>query len=607
MFSTSSQSAGKVADPVSKRGRQTETAAETGLENIQIHTLILRNALLIALCMLACGALMWLRLATVVPTYSSQATLVVDDAILRLDPFGARLRARTLSMTQLATEIEVMNSREFAARVAEQVLPEDVSASTSGEDQGGASGKASAIDRILESYQIIWHPTTFAIDILATDASPQTAAEIANGVARSYVDYTLEIQRADIERTRMSILSRQSALQKTMEVAEADLLAFTKAHNLDDVTVTQTLTDTLRRLEAQLALAEEQAEHSADATELKAERDATLAKLEARAAAEVEKNGLERKLESMRRQDDLLFDKVEALTMQEALLAPVARQVTVASPSARPVSPSPKTETVGALICGLTFGFILALLRENLRGRLRWPQQITTFRAPVLGHLPRLSRKFITRMAWATRRGSLVRALHKISPLYTTLRTKTGTGSGKETSAMVLVTSPGNQEGRSTLSFALAAHAAAGGEKVLLVDLDPSQKDLITTLSRKRSASGFLDLLTNPLQIDAAAWHLPGHPSLSIIAPAPGAVPIRFGNMSSVTTSLSILRRKYSLIVIDCPPVLSDDVACRLGSLAQSVLLVARMKKTRFEDLSKAAQQLELNNASNVGIVVNDG
>jgi capsular polysaccharide biosynthesis protein len=469
----------------------------------------------------------------------------------------------------------------------------------------------SAIDSILESYQVIWRPTTFAVDILATDASPQVAARIANGVASSYVDYTLEIQRADIERTRMSILSRQSALKTTMEGAEADLLAFTMANNLDDLTATQTLTDTLRRLEAQLALASEGGELSAGAAELKAERDATLAKLEARAAAEIEKTGFERKLESMRTQDDLLFDKIEALAMQEALLTPVARQVSVASPSARPVSPSPRTEMAGALISGLTFGFILALLRENLRGRLRWPQQMNAFRAPVLGHLPPLSRKFVKRMAWTARRGSLVRALHKISPLYTTLRAKTGIGAGigtgSEVGAMVLVTSPGSREGRSTISFAFAAHAAAGGENVLLVDLDPSQTDLISTLSRKRTASDFHDLLANPLRIDAAAWHLPGHPSLSIIAPASGAVPMRFGNAAGVTTALSILRRKYSLIVVDCPPVLSDDAACRLGSVAQSVLLVARMKKTRFEDLSKAAQQLELNNASNVGIVVNDG
>ncbi|EAV45823.1 Exopolysaccharide transport protein [Stappia aggregata IAM 12614] len=604
-----------MADPVSKRDRPGESAADFRPENLQIHTLILRNLFLIVLCILASGALMWYRLATIVPTYSAQATLVLDDVILRLDPFGARLRARTLSMLQLATEVEVMNSREFAARVAEQVLPEEASDAAAESGQGVSSGKEDAIDRVLESYQTIWHPTTFAIDILATDASPQMAAEIANGVASNYADYTLEIQRADIERTRMSILSRQSALKQTMAGAEADLLAFTKTNNLDDLTVTQTLTDTLRRLEAQLALASEGGELSTDAAELQAERDATLAKLEARAAAEIEKAGYERKLESMRRQDDLLFDQIEALAMQDALLSPVARQVTVASPSTRPVSPSPRTEMAGALISGLTFGFILALLRENLRGRLRWPQQITAFRAPVLGHLPPLSRKFVKRMAWATRRGSLVRALHKISPLYTTLRAKTGIGTGigagigtgNEIGAMVLVTSPGSREGRSTISFALAAHAAAGGENVLLVDLDPSQTDLISTLSRKRTASNFHDLLANPLRIDAAAWHLPGHPSLSIIAPAPGAMPMRFGNMAGVTTALSVLRRKYSLIVVDCPPVLCDDVACRLGSVAQSVLLVARMKKTRFEDLSKAAQQLELNNASNVGIVVNDG
>ncbi|MEE4014596.1 hypothetical protein V1T76_21200 [Roseibium sp. FZY0029] len=599
MINTSSPTAGKVADPVSKRDRSAESVADFRPENIQIHKLILRNIVLIVLCILACGALMSYRLATVVPTYSAQATLVLDDAILRLDPFGARLRARTLSMLQLSTEVEVMKSRQFAARVAEQVMPEE------------AAVTESAIDSILESYQVIWRPTTFAVDILATDASPQMAAEIANGVASSYVDYTLEIQRAEIERTRMSILSRQSALKTTLENAEADLLAFTMANNLDDQTETLTLTDTLRRLEAQLALASEGGELSAEAVELKAERDATLAKLEARAAAEIEKTGFQRKLESMRIQDDLLFDKIEALAMQEALLTPVARQVSVASPSARPVSPSPRTEMAGALISGLTFGFILALLRENLRGRLRWPQQMTAFRAPVLGHLPPLSRKFVKRMAWTTRRGSLMRALHKISPLYTTLRAKTGIGAGigtgSEIGAMVLVTSPGSREGRSTISFALAAHAAAGGENVLLVDLDPSQTDLISTLSRKRTASDFHDLLANPLRIDAAAWHLPGHPSLSIIAPASGAVPMRFGNVAGVTTALSILRRKYSLIVVDCPPVLSDDAACRLGSVAQAVLLVARMKKTRFEDLSKAAQQLELNNASNVGIVVNDG
>lgn len=605
MINTSSQTAGKVADQVSKRDRHAEGAADFRPENIQILTLIFRNAVLIVLCILASGALMWFRLTTVVPTYSAQATLVLDDAVLRLDPFGARLRARTLSMLQLATEIEVMKSREFAARVAEEVVPDEIS----GTGQNVLSGRESTVDRILESYQIIWHPTTFALDILATDASPQLAADIANAVARNYVDYTLEIQRADVERTKMSILSRQSALQETLKDAEANLLEFTRTNNLDDLTETETLTNNLRRLQAQLALAEERGVPFQESAELKADLDATLAKLDARSAAEVEKTGFERRLESMRRQDDLLFDQLEALALQEALLTPVARQVSIAIPTTRPVSPSPNTEMVGALISGLTFGFLLALLRENLRGRLRWPQQITAFRAPVLGQLPPLSRKFVNRMAWTTRSGNLRRALHKIAPLHTAVRTNTGADNRTEngTGAMVLITSPGSREGRSTLSFALAAYAAAGGEDVLLVDLDPSPRDLISTLSRKRTANGFLDLLSNPLRIDAAAWHLPGHPHLSIVAPAPGPIPVRFNNMSSVEASLSVLRRKYSLIVVDCPPVLSDDATCRLGSVAQAVLLVARMKKTRFEDLSKAAQQLELNNASNVGIVVNDG
>ncbi len=209
---------------------------------------------------------MWFRLTTVVPTYSAQATLVLDDAVLRLDPFGARLRARTLSMLQLATEIEVMKSREFAARVAEEVVPDEIS----GTGQGALSGRESTVDRILESYQILWHPTTFALDILATDDSPQLAADIANAVARNYVDYTLEIQRADVERTKMSILSRQSALQETLKDAEANLLEFTRTNNLDDLTETETLTNNLRRLQAQLALAEERGVPFQESAELKA-------------------------------------------------------------------------------------------------------------------------------------------------------------------------------------------------------------------------------------------------------------------------------------------------------------------------------------------------
>lgn len=69
---------------------------------------------------------------------------------------------------------------------------------------------------------------------------------------------------------------------------------------------------------------------------------------------------------------------------------------------------------------------------------------------------------------------------------------------------------------------------------------------------------------------------------------------------------LPLLHSRYELIIIDTPPALGLSDAARLGTLADSTLIVLRAGKTPENALRQGAERLDDSGVSVGGTVVND-
>lgn len=142
--------------------------------------------------------------------------------------------------------------------------------------------------------------------------------------------------------------------------------------------------------------------------------------------------------------------------------------VSQAFPAAAPVSPRPTRDGVIGLLIGFVLGAIAAFTRDVLDRRVRTIHEVSQATGlPVLGRIPETA---------LGHGGLAINSEHAISPEdfepFRVLRTNVGYLSDGGPSKTVMVTSGRPEEGKSTVSMALASAAAIAGQRTLLVECD---------------------------------------------------------------------------------------------------------------------------------------
>jgi capsular exopolysaccharide synthesis family protein len=168
---------------------------------------------------------------------------------------------------------------------------------------------------------------------------------------------------------------------------------------------------------------------------------------------------------------------------------------------------------------------------------------------------------------------------------------------------MLVITSATGGEGKSLTALNLSlALAASAHSRVLLIDCDLRLPQVQERLGLK-TAKGFSDLLAGTETEPAACISKLGN--LDIITS--GSIPVNpVTLLSSPRTAeiLAQLRREYTLVILDSPPVVPITDSHILAGLADGVLLVVRARRTRPESFQHAIESLGANNL--VGVVLND-
>ncbi|HWS34445.1 MAG TPA: CpsD/CapB family tyrosine-protein kinase [Actinoplanes sp.] len=290
--------------------------------------------------------------------------------------------------------------------------------------------------------------------------------------------------------------------------------------------------------------------------------------------------------------DNAVSAQVRAKALVEAYVAYRAEgpaDVTVltpptlaAEPDTRPLAP----DLAAGLAAGLLLGAGTALLRSRTRGPIRSRDDFAALTGvPVLATIPRSGRTSTRTPVVLGAPGSPAAESYRYlrSRLQKALR-PTGT-------TTILVTSPGDRQGRTTTAANLAVTLAQAGRSVVLVDADLRNPRLhhVFQVAGDHGLTTLLDGDTGVSEVIEETRV----PRLSVI-PAGR----RDGDHADLMDSAQLARvlravqKHADVVVIDTSAVLSAADAIALAALSDVVLLVGDYRRTRRDTVRRALAEL---------------
>ncbi|MEJ5260041.1 MAG: polysaccharide biosynthesis tyrosine autokinase [Anaerohalosphaeraceae bacterium] len=244
---------------------------------------------------------------------------------------------------------------------------------------------------------------------------------------------------------------------------------------------------------------------------------------------------------------------------------------------------------------GLLFGLLTALLIDRLDRRIHHPQEV-------------VKRIQVRILGTTTDPHSIQRNLlgQQLNDDYQTIRANLGLLDGSNGSKIILVTSPGVQDGKTTFCVNLAASFANSGKKTLLIDADLRKPDVVEVLNLPRALRGFQDYLFGKRLEECLYRH--SNPNFFILASdfrnSADALDLLAHPQSG--ERLRTLRDSFDVILIDSPPVLAFADALVLSRYADAVILTTFLGRTSQPDIQEALSRLRQVGAKVIGTVVNN-
>ena len=191
-----------------------------------------------------------------------------------------------------------------------------------------------------------------------------------------------------------------------------------------------------------------------------------------------------------------------------------------------------------------------------------------------------------------------------VSEQFRTIRTNIEFSGVDEQIQVIMVTSSGPMEGKSTTTANLAVVFAQQDKKVLLVDADLRKPTVHYTFNQLNNF-GLTSVLSGQVQLKAAA-NVTDVPNLSVLTSGPiPPNPAELLGSKSMAKFIKEARENYDVILFDTPPILAVTDAQVLGTQCDGSVLVVFSGKTELEHAKKAKELLEATKSKLLGAVLN--
>jgi polysaccharide biosynthesis transport protein len=340
---------------------------------------------------------------------------------------------------------------------------------------------------------------------------------------------------------------------------------------------------------------------------------------------------LKRDVDTNRQIYDSMLQKVKEVGITSAMRASNARIVDPAEAPTSPYKPDTKRNTALGLMGGFLAGCCLVTLRERVDRRIKAPSDLHGYlNLPDLGSIPNSKSVFAVKgQAYGngarnpavngsttparSERLELVVAQQSQSLLAEGFRTVLASilFSGRSISEhpkVIVVTSAGPGEGKTTTTSNLALAVAETRWRVLLIDGD-LRRPRMHEIFGVPNTYGLSDVLESN-DIETAWRRAVVETSNSRLMLMPSGSPSH--NVSTLLYSaqlpelLHLMRRHFDAVLIDTPPILALPDARILAKLTDGVVLVVRSGKTTRDSARLASRRLQQDGTPVLGTLLND-
>jgi len=266
-----------------------------------------------------------------------------------------------------------------------------------------------------------------------------------------------------------------------------------------------------------------------------------------------------------------------------------------------PIKPRKRLNLMIGAMVGLFLGVAAAFFLDYLDNTFRTPDDIEKHLGlSVLGVIPKLRDEDSVND-------------RAIKEAYQSLRTSVIFSSKNHRRKVILVTSTGPQEGKSSTVNNLARMLAAAGDRVIVVDCD-LRRPVQHQIHDAERDFGLTNYLAAPIEAQVegedADWTKyvksvgPANLQVMTSGPIPPSPPELLGS-ERFAKLISKLRESYDWVLIDSPPAASLADASVLASMADMLVLVVRHARTDRDLVIKTLHRLRAVNPVVAGAVLN--
>ena len=274
----------------------------------------------------------------------------------------------------------------------------------------------------------------------------------------------------------------------------------------------------------------------------------------------------------------------------------------------------PMRAGIGAFV-GLIFGIVLVLVLDRVDPRIRTKADTEeAFGWPVIGEIPAFSRRdrshtvLIASDEPRSRGAEAFRVLRSAllfaeasettaddHPIFASTPEPTAGDGADDTGGhrgqVIMVTSPGPSEGKTTTAANLAAILAETGRSVLVVNCDFRRPRVHLHLDGADETRKVVDTKVPGVKLVTQVLDNPQDANPAEVVRVQRQV-------------IRNAREMFDIVLLDTAPILTTNDATEVLNIADQVVIVAKAGKTHREAADRAAELLERRNAPVVGAVL---
>ena len=557
--------------------------------------LIRRHSRTIIYTTLCCVGLALVYILTTPPSYTANATLIIDARKV-LPLFGQQALMDEVAPDSAAIEsqVEILKSDTIALTVIKHLklvdnpefngssrpFPQNLFVYVT--DWLGASPTKSeteiqqgALKRFSDRLDVTRVGLTYVIEVSFRALSPNLAAAIANDITNTYVAEQLETKADSASRAAQWLQDRIRGLDQQATNAERAVVEFKmRRSQLDN--------------KSQIAL-----------------------------------TGLESTAQTYRSLVDKFVQRYMESSQQELFPISEARVATPAVPPVKKSHPKRLLILIGSTLAGLIFGLGLSQIRELMDRRFRTASQVEfVLETDCIAIVPAVSGSAVSSKQLKKRQAQsgartiqfsntlatqiISSPFSRFSEAIRSIKMARDLSGGAERNAVIGVTSTLPSEGKSTVALSLAQLMAQAGVRVLLIDCDLRNPSL-TRLLTPSATCGLFDVIVGDAPIEEVLWTDPD----TGLAFLPQPVKTKFANSSEVLASRALkkavdaLRDRYEQIIVDLSP-LAPLVDVRASAHTVDLyLLVIEWGKTKFDLVLAELKNADVIRRKMLGVVLN--